>query len=262
MTATVLVLGHRGMLGHVVARHLAERGFRVTTIASRFDAGREVEFLADVAAAGASAVVNCIGVRASRDFAADLFRVNALLPQLLAAGGRERLLVHASTDGVFAPSGGPFPVSRPPDATDAYGLSKRLGELCVEVGRSVVLRTSLVGPERETSRSLLGWLSSQRGEVPGYTDQLWNGITTLSWAKLCERALRGELPEGVHQPAAATAVTKHELVATLVKAFGFELSVRAVESGGAVDRRLVPTVSMPPIREQLDELRSWYGEKR
>jgi dTDP-4-dehydrorhamnose reductase len=190
----------------------------------------------------------------------ELFRINALLPQLLAADSAERLLVQPSTDAVFSGASGPFAVTQKPDARDAYGLSKRLGERCLELGRSVVLRTSLVGPERGTTRSLLAWISTQREPVSGYTDQVWNGISTLGWARLCERALNGELHEGVHQPATEAAVSKYELLREIVETFALGVEVLPTNSAQPVDRRLVPTLVLPPIREQLEELRSWYGD--
>jgi dTDP-4-dehydrorhamnose reductase len=260
MSATVVVLGHQGMLGHVVARYLGERGFRVATVAARFDAGREAEFVAEVATLGGVAAINCIGVRPTEvGLPSDLFRVNGLLPQLLAASLRGRLLVQPSTDAVFGGRGAPFAASARPDTEDAYGRSKLLGESALYLGHTVVLRTSLVGPERGQARSLLAWLSTQKGEVRGYTDQLWNGITTLNWAKLCERALEGKLEPGIHQPATEPALSKHELLETMCRVFDIDVTVTAVASGRPVDRRLVPTEAFPPIREQLEELRDWYG---
>ena len=263
MKETVVVLGHRGMLGHVVLRYLSERGFRVATTPSRFERGREMEFLAEVAAVDPAAVVNCVGVRPGEvESPSELFRINALLPELLAATLGERLLVHPSSDGVFAGTRGPYAVHDRPDAVDAYGLSKRLAERSVELGRSVVLRTSLVGPERGKAKSLLAWLAAQRGQVRGYTDHLWNGVTTLTWARLCERALDGELAPGIHQPVTEPALSKHGLLEALCTAFALDVGVAAVASGTPVDRRLVATEALPPIDEQLRELAAWYGGER
>ena len=251
---SAFVLGHRGMLGHVVARWLAERGARVVTSERREDGAGAL--LDEVLASRCDAVVNAVATTAR----GQMLATNGLWPQRLAAAlGGSALLVHPSTDGVFSGARGPYPVSAIPDATDEYGVSKRLGELCAAVpgARVVVLRCSLVGPELGAQKSLLGWLGTQRGEVNGYLDRLWNGITTLEWARLCERAVRGELEPGLHQPACTEPVSKAQLLEEIAAAYGWHVRVRPVTSGTPVDRRLVPTLSLAPISPQLDALRRW-----
>lgn len=256
MTLSALVLGERGMLGHVVARYLEEQGVRVERLAARFAPGQGLEFVEAVAAAEVSAVVNCIGL--ARGPAPELLRVNAFLPQLLAARLGGRLLVQPSTDGVFSGAEGPSAVSKRPDAVDPYGLSKRLGEACAALGPTLLLRTSLVGPELGAPRSLLGWLRAQAGTVRGFTDQLWNGVTTLSWAKACHRALKGATPPGLVHLGTEEGVTKHELLALLAEVFELDVRIEGQASGRPLDRRLVPTETAAPLREQLVELRRWY----
>jgi dTDP-4-dehydrorhamnose reductase len=180
------------------------------------------------------------------------------LPQLLAASREGRLLVQPSTDGVFSGAEGASAVSKKPDAVDEYGLSKRLGEACGALGPTVLLRTSLVGPELGAPRSLFGWLRAQSGTVRGFTDQLWNGVTTLVWAKACLRALRGDTPPGLVQLGTPQAVTKYELLALIADVFELDVRVEGQASGRPVDRRLVPTEAAAPLREQLVELRRWY----
>ena len=256
MTRSALVLGHRGMLGHVVCRYLSEQGHRVETLDDRCVAGRELEFVSAAVGLGTDAVVNCIGL--ARGPWEDLARVNGLLPELLAARLDGRLLVQPGTDGVFSGRGGPYARGDRPDAEDPYGMSKRLGESCVALGPAVVLRCSLVGPEQGAPRSLLGWLRAQSGAVKGFSDQLWNGVTTLSWAKVCARALEGALAPGVHQVGTDAAVSKCELLELLSQVFELGVQVEPHESGRRIDRRLTPTERCPPLREQLLELRRWY----
>jgi dTDP-4-dehydrorhamnose reductase len=94
--------------------------------------------------------------------------------------------------------------------------------------------------------------------VRGFTDELWNGVTTLFWAEACLRALRGETPPGVVQLGISQAVTKHELLALIAEVFELDVRVEGQASGRPLDRRLVPTETAAPLREQLVELRRWY----
>ncbi len=258
----VFVLGHRGMLGHVVARLFAEQGYEVVTSDARYSGSPHDALVHACAASSAQNVINCIGVRGGEQ----IYLINGLLPQHLAVTlGPRRRLIHASSDGVFSGAQGPYSVETAPDALDPYGLSKRAGELSCRTGPHgasvVVVRTSIVGPELiSPPRSLLGWLISARDNAAGYDDHLWNGITTLEWARAALRTVRGEggLGEGVHQLAPVAAITKFGLLELIAKIFGLSVTVRRTASGKSIDRRLIPTMICPPIGDQLEELRDWY----
>lgn len=262
----VLVLGHRGMLGHTVARCLRENGFTVITTQARFSGAEDDQLIAEVLAVPTAAVVNCIGQLGKRRVegagGAELFLTNALLPQRLAAamGGR-RTLVHASSDGVFDGNKGSYGCDDVPDATDPYGVSKQLGELAVHRGRVVVLRCSIVGLDASGGRGLLSWFLRQNGPIPGYTNHRWNGITTLQWARLATRALLDDpaLRPGIHQPACAQPITKHELLATAAAVFDHRIEVIPRQADQPIDRTLTPTITCPSFGAQLDELRTWYA---
>jgi len=258
------VLGHRGMLGNVVRRFLEEHGFSCLTTDHRYDGSPESPLVAEVAESDADVVVNCAGVTTQRQISDERLMVaNALLPQHLAAAiGPSRLLIHASTDCVFAGGAGRHRVDQPPDATDPYGLSKRLGELVLHAPerRVLVLRTSIVGPEERSARGLLAWFLSQSGPARGWTDHLWNGITTLAWAKLAAEFATGKRPmdAGLQQPTTAEAMSKYELLQLFADVYDHRIGIEAVATGNGIDRTLEPTIEMPPLAEQLRELRTWW----
>ena len=54
----VFVLGHRGMLGHVVSRYSAEAGWEVITSPLRYSAGARDPLIEQVRESGASVVIN------------------------------------------------------------------------------------------------------------------------------------------------------------------------------------------------------------
>jgi dTDP-4-dehydrorhamnose reductase len=256
-----MVLGHRGMLGHVVAKVFSEHGYQVLTTNARYTGHESDELIRECARSHAALVINCIGIRKGDA----LQVVNGLLPQHLAVAlGRDRRLFHASSDGVFTGRRGPYEVTRHPDAIDPYGTSKRLGELCLHCGpeaaRVSVVRTSVVGPELAQSRSLLAWFLGQTGEVTGYENQLWSGVTTLAWARFAvELANSGDgFSGGVHQLAPEVGVSKRELLQLFAGVFGHDLRIRGGMSEVDCDRRLVPTTVAPPIDQQLRELQVWY----
>jgi dTDP-4-dehydrorhamnose reductase len=253
------------MLGHVVARYLSERGCTVTTLRRRF-AERDLGFLREIEAAKPEWCINCTGLRASGGVRRDLlFEVNALLPQYCAQAlrGRARFL-QASTDGVFRPDFKDRAASEKGDATDDYGVSKRAAEEAVAGAGGIVVRCSILGPELGEPRSLLGWFLRQTGEVRGYTNHVWNGITTLEWAKVCwELMKRQRLVAGpVIQPGIWPAMSKCEVLRLIGQVWGLAVKVRPAQAAEAVDRTLIPTSRRPGLEQQLRELRAWYEPQK
>ncbi len=258
----VCVLGHRGMLGHVVARYLKESGLEVVTIADRFRGAAEGDtFLSQIRRLNPDWCVNCIGVRAG-DAISETWtdEVNHLLPALCSRGIPDSCgLVHASSDAVFSPTSGPHQWHDQPDATDVYGASKRAAETALSRDNDFLIRCSIVGPELGQARSLLGWLQAQSGDVNGYVNQHWNGITTLQWAKECAAIIDAPLIGGrIVQPACEPIVTKGELLELISQVWGLSCRIRQIEGPVSVYRPLISNRSSYSLPVLLAELRTWY----
>ena len=57
--------------------------------------------------------------------------------------------------------------------------------------KKYLLRGSIVGPERGEGKSLLNWFLSQNSnKVNGFIDHMWNGITTLNFAKIVDGMIK------------------------------------------------------------------------
>jgi dTDP-4-dehydrorhamnose reductase len=249
------------MLGALVDRYLRDRGHAVLTSDTRYSGEPMDGLVKEVVDSPAEAIVNCLGVTPeSGQSSREMMAANALLPVHLSSVLGGRLLIHASTDCVFDGRRGWYRADEPPNATDAYGLSKRVGEACVAAPNVVVLRTSIVGPPAGAGRGLLGWFLRQEGPVEGWTDHRWNGITTLAWAELAARTVEGSgVSPGIHQPTAAAEVTKDELLRMFGEVFEHRVDIRPVRTAQACDRTLLPTMAMPPLRLQLIALRTWMS---
>jgi len=262
----VFVLGHRGMLGHVVARAVAGRGHEVVTSDERYGGAPRDPLIEAVRSSGCPAVLNCLGSTKRREQdLPELYRANAQLPAHLAARARAtQHIIHASTDCVFDGHRGSYRVDDEPTADDPYGFSKRLGEMIAGRPNVTVLRVSIIGPDaRPTTRGLLAWFLSSPPTVQGYTNWRWNGITTLEWAdvalEVIARRHRGEPLAPVLQPA-TTPISKYELLTTFREVYRTTREIVPVAAPTAIDRTLVPTEARPPIEEQLIRLREWYAE--
>jgi dTDP-4-dehydrorhamnose reductase len=250
----VLVLGATGMLGSMAARVLgANPAIEVARTAREggagmlpFDAERE-DLAALLDETRCEWVLNAIGLLAARIDESDpasvarAEAVNGEFPHRLAAAlGPERRAIAVGTDAVFSGTG-PHDESAPHEPDGAYARSKDRGE--VEAEGVLQLRCSIVGPELGPPRSLLGWILSQPpgARVEGWSDQRWNGVTTLAFARIVEAIVTGAAPappSPLHV-VPADALTKAELLEAILAAFGREdVEVAPRPSGRPADRTL------------------------
>ena len=57
----ICVLGHRGMLGHVVFHYLTQKGYEVFTLSQRFSLNSSEAFLEELKDIQPNLFINCIG---------------------------------------------------------------------------------------------------------------------------------------------------------------------------------------------------------
>jgi dTDP-4-dehydrorhamnose reductase len=202
----ILVLGSTGMLGNAVVKHFVHHKIHqiFTTVRthaspSLLDLPSSVELIEGIdmlsadslesafAIAKPDIVINCIGIiKQVKECSQPLLsiRINSLLPHRIAllcsvTGSR---FIHFSTDCVFSGKSGMYRESDAPDSLDLYGRSKLLGE--VVGSNALTIRTSLIGRELNTSRSLIDWFLSQQQEVKGFTKAIFSGLPTVVIARL------------------------------------------------------------------------------
>ncbi len=258
---TMAVLGHGGMLGHMAcARFRGE--FRVVTTDVRYDDRVPGPYFEAVKELAPDVVVNAIGaIKQKVADPAHLDALNGWFPRLLRnALPASCLLIQPSTDCVFDGLRGGYLVSDVPNAVDAYGKSKADGESVQRQPNTYVVRTSIIGPERGGSAAgLLAWFLSRprNAKVPGYVDHLWNGITTLEWTRFVGELVRNHITGacGMIQPCTVDVATKCDMLRLFAEVFRPDLIIEPVRSSQAIDRSLIPTHVMPPLRQQILELR-------
>jgi dTDP-4-dehydrorhamnose reductase len=192
--------------------------------------------------------VNCIGLIKhriqdhQRDSTERAVRVNALFPHILANAAQETgcSVLQIATDCVYSGAKGSYIESDPHDAIDVYGKSKSLGEVCAPGMHH--LRCSIIGRELKDHRSLLDWFLGhpQGARIQGFSNHLWNGVTTLHFARICLGVIR----EGIVLPHLCHVVPedvlpKGDLLKVFRQAFGREdLQVDLHPAPQAVDRSL------------------------
>lgn len=258
----IMILGATGMLGSAMTRILAEHDqFDVAALSRANDAqrwfppdikatfhgGLDVEntenLVATFAAHKPEVVINCIGVVKQLAAASEVLTsvpINALLPHRLArlCGMMDARLVHVSTDCVFSGRTGNYRESDTPDATDLYGTSKLWGE--VHDPHAITLRTSIIGPELNSGRGLLGWFLSQLGSVRGFRRAVFSGLPTVELARVVRDLVlpRPELSGLYH--VSTQAIDKDSLLRLFAAAYDRDIDI-VPDDALVIDRSLDST---------------------
>ena len=206
-----MILGGVGMLGHVLLNKLNEsKAFQVYDI-TRNKEERINNFECDLTNFNSlfeiikeikpKYIVNCIGVliKGSIKDPSNAILINSLLPHKLAKYSKTvgSKLIHISTDCVFDGSKGNYIETDNKTAQDTYGLSKSLGEIIDD--KNLTLRTSIIGPElKNNGEGLFSWFINQKGEVNGFTESIWGGLTTLELAEVIIKSINENYTGLVH----------------------------------------------------------------
>ena len=100
-----------------------------------------------------------------------------------------------------------------------YGRSKLLGEV-VEEADAVTLRTSIIGRELTTHNGLIEWFLSQEGEVRGFSEAIFSGLTTDELAKvIADYVLPRPDLHGLYH-VSAEPVSKYQLLQIVKSVYG------------------------------------------
>lgn len=258
----IYILGCTGVVGHAVAAYFKEAGHELQS-------GREevaydaVRLKAVITGFQPDAIINCTAIvnQAAEEDKARAAYLNAYLPHLLESltAGTKTVVVHRSTDCIFSGVKGQYTLADWPDAKSFYARTKAVGELNND--KDITIRVSLIGPAQdEADESLLNWFLNQKGEVKGFANAIWTGLTTLEYAKTIESLLI-QKAHGVFQAAPAEAISKYELIKIFEKYFPGGRVIIKVDNN-RVDKSLVPywgeyDIQIKGYEEQISEMKEW-----
>ena len=266
MKRGIVILGSGGMLGQMAKKYFTGAGYSITCLDERFGYPNRKGYSDRLRALRQTVVLNCVGkIKQKSDDPGELMMANTILPaELRNCLHKEVILVQPSTDCIFnGLQGEAYLTSSEPDATDEYGWSKILGEV-VLAGRpnTLVPRVSIIGPDQNPNgRGLLSWVMSNPpgSRIKGFTNHLWNGITTLEWCKQVEQFLlkEKEFQFRLLQYGTAEYYSKYEMLGLFNDIFKLQLLIEPMATDLPVDRRLVPDMTCKPLSLQLEELISF-----
>jgi dTDP-4-dehydrorhamnose reductase len=258
----ILVLGANGMLGSQVVETLKHKKIEVYSTKTNPDKLMDFQYRFGIddleqiiyKIPDLDYVLNCIGAIPQRDTRPENFKINWELPLLLKALADKIgfKVIQIATDCAFDGLIGKYSETDSATPIDAYGESKVLGE--VRSQRFMHIRCSIIGNDKE-SRSLYSWLISheENSVVTGYINHIWNGVTTLAFAKVVTGIVLNEsFVPGIHHLVPSSTVTKYELLGLIAKSENrLDLSVVPHMTEAKVDRTL--TTIDPRLNQELWE---------
>lgn len=255
----ILILGKNGMLATMLFNYLQSQGMDVCCTQRdnkklprylNIDERYLVSGLSDSFVRGVDYIVNCVGAtrleRTDIDSFRQSFHVNAVFPVYLQrfCADHSIRIIHISTDAVFKGGVHPYYEEDTCDGCGDYALSKILGE--VQAPNVLNIRCSIVGPEYNRSRNLLGWFLSQKdgGLIQGYTNHIWNGVTTLQLSTFIYHLLSASRFDdilkktGVIHYSPNLPLSKYELLEVFKKVYGKNIQIEPMNSAKGVQRVL------------------------
>ena len=189
----VLILGSSGILGMTLSLFLQDKKDISILYISRNRKAKNHKYLNDftnfknlekiILEINPTHIINCLGITKFNESYNDkkkLYTINGKLPKFLAklCLKKKFYFLHVSTDCVFSGSKGNYIETSIKDSIDSYGKSKSIGE--VKNKFTSTIRTSFIGPELKTKKSLLAWFLKQRKKkIDGYTHAFFSGLTSL-----------------------------------------------------------------------------------
>lgn len=249
----ILILGTNGMLGQTVFAYFSNKFQNSTWGTGRKKAKNIFAFDAYdyyslkkifKSLNSVDYVINCIGILRNANSLKDQIFINAYFPHILEdfAIKYNFLLIHVSTDAVFSPEAGKVTESTNPSPINSYGMSKYLGE--TQSTNAITIRTSILGINKLKSTGFLNWIMSNKGnDLFGFTNQTWNGCTTLQFAQFCDKLisknafhmLRKSSPIFHFAPISAT--TKYQIAEVFINEIQYKTPLKK-SKGETISREL------------------------
>ena len=273
MMQKILVLGIKGMAGHVIFNSLPNLGnYNVYGLARNIEPTEKI-FNLDVSNTKGlkvildlkfDIIINCIGIlnKDAEDNPDKAIWFNSYFPHLLEAITKNTptRVISISTDCVFSGKKGDYTEADFRDGEGYYSRSKSMGEIINK--KDLTIRTSIIGPElNKKGIGLFNWFMLQNNFISGYSKAFWSGITTVELSKVIHQTIEQEI-KGLIIVAGSIKISKFDLLGLFNFIFR-EDSVNIIENSEySVDKSMVTerkdfNYIAPSYKTMLLEMKEW-----
>jgi dTDP-4-dehydrorhamnose reductase/SAM-dependent methyltransferase len=233
----IVLFGATGMLGRYVLEVLKDKYDTTCILRDDYDIETDTWLkLEDILTNNLQkndVIINCAGIipqKYKKDNYRTYIRVNTLFPHKLDEITKKICcrFIHITTDCVFDGVNGNYSINDVHTSTDIYGTSKSLGE----PEDATIIRTSIIGEELFGKKSLIEWVKSNKnGNIKGYTNHFWNGVTCLELAKCIKNVLdNNTFWNGIKHICSPNIVTKYELCCYINEIYDLNIEITPIET--------------------------------
>lgn len=269
----ILVIGIKGMAGHVVFKSLPQLGnYEVYGVARNVTATDRVfnldvsntEELKKIFDLGFDIIINCIGIlnKDAEDNPHKAIWFNSYFPHLLESltKNTKTKVISISTDCVFSGKKGNYTESDLTDGEGFYAKSKAMGEIVNE--KDLTIRTSIIGPElNKEGIGLFHWFMNQKGQISGYSQAFWSGITTIELTKVIHQTILQDI-KGLLIVAGNPKIDKFSLLKLFNTIFRNDALTITENANYKVDKSMYSSRSdfdyqVPSYEDMILEMKGW-----
>jgi len=230
----IILFGSSGMLGSYMKSYLGKIFEVCCFTRDHFDIEssnwQKLNDLLDMAIKDGDVIINCAGAIPQRTNDNRYFIIlNTIFPIKLNEYAKKKniKLIHITTDCVFSGNDGNYNEISPHDSEKIYGITKSLSEeydMCV-------IRTSIIGDEKNNKNSLIEWVKKNRnGQIDGYANFYWNGVTCLTLSKVVEIIIKNnEYWNGVRHIFSPEKVSKYELCCYINEIYKLNININKID---------------------------------
>jgi len=279
MKIKVLIFGSNGMAGHLISDYLSLNPLYDIIRVARDRINNKTDFIIDVSDFIAveelisdinpNYVINAIGILNidAENNPDKAVLMNSYFPHFLAKISEKynSILIHISTDCVFNGKKGNYVEQDFKDGIGFYAQSKALGE--VNYNNHFTLRTSIIGPDLKSKGiGLLNWVLLKKGNINGYSEAYWGGVTTLELSKAIDYIIKNKIPGGLFHLTNSQKISKFKLIEIINEVFHLNLSVISNQDY-KVDKSLINTnilagYNVAPYKVMIEELYIWILQNK
>jgi dTDP-4-dehydrorhamnose reductase len=269
----ILVIGSKGMAGHVIFRYLTQLNtYQVYGVARNVENSDRIFNLDIINTNGLNKifelkfdiVINCIGIliKDAEENPDKAIWFNSYFPHYLESitKNTNTKVISISTDCVFSGDKGDYTEKDFKDGKGFYAQSKALGEIVNS--KDLTIRTSILGPElNKNGIGLFHWFMNQTGQINGYSYAFWSGITTIELAKAINQIILQDLT-GLVILAASPKIDKYNLLKLFNLLFRNDIIKINSDSKYKVDKSMRSIRSdfnytIPSYETMVLEMRDW-----
>ena len=236
----ILILGSTGILGGTLSLFLNQKKNITIHFISRSKKNKAHIYLKDftdfnklkniILEIKPTHIINCVGItKYNNSYKVKTLTklINTKLPQYLSnmCLKNKIFFLHISTDCVFSGKKGNYTDKSKKDALDAYGVSKSKGEVKNEY--TTTIRTSFIGPEQNSKKSLLNWFLSKKREVNGFNNAFFSGLTSLEISQIIFKYfLKNKILYNKSINVGGNTISKYDLLSNIAKIFNKKILIK------------------------------------